>query len=166
MPDPDKCPGTSKRCTCFTFLQIMHDHKDGPFTEIFAHFQSAGGYGVQDAVSKYTVIRWHWCPMCGGRLGKYRPELAEAYRLYREALAGPYAPLLSGRQDREAFRTEAERIGASVERDEEYMIVLRDRRRSIEVTASWDPDHDCWYGSAEFSPEEKWKRDPFLPDPK
>ena len=160
-----KLPGASKRCTCYTFLQLLHDHPNGPFTDIFSDWRSAGGYGVCDAVQSNFVIRWHWCPMCGGRLGKYRPELADAYRRYRTALAGVYAPLLSGRQDREAFQRAAEAAGAAVVRDSGYQLELRDAAAAISLTVSWDPDHDCHYGFAEFSPEEKWQQDPFLPNP-
>lgn len=153
-------PGAHAPCHCFTFLELLADYPEGPFTDIFASFDSAGGYGVKRG---YTLARWRWCPGCGGKLGKYRPELEEAHRRYRAALVGPYAPLLAGRQDPAAFRAACEAQGAHLVSDESMGCEYLDASASLRLGAQWDPDHDCWYSHARFAPDEELRKDPFTP---
>jgi hypothetical protein len=157
-------PGTSAICRCFTLLELLEDYPEGPFTDIFASFDSAGGYGVQ-AKDGYTLKRWPWCPGCGGKLGKYRPELVEARSRYHAAVTGPYAPLLKGRQDPAAFRAGCEGQGARVVTDQDMWLELHDAAASLRVGAQWDPDHDCWYSYGTFAPREELLQRPFVPDP-
>jgi hypothetical protein len=155
-------PGTSAPCRCFTLLELLEDYPEGPFTEVFASFDSAGGYGVK---AGYLLTRWRWCPGCGGQLGKYRPELVLARARYHAAVRGPYASLLHGRQDPKAFRAGCLANGARVVTDDAMSIELHDTDASLIIGAQWDPDHDCWYSYARFAPDEALSALPFVPDP-
>ena len=154
-------PGTSAPCRCFTFLELLEDYPEGPFTDIFASFDSAGGYGVK---AGYMLARWPWCPGCGGKLGKYRPELVEARARYRAAVLCPYASLLAGRQDPTVFRAACEAQGARALTLEPMWVELHDASASLRVGAQWDPDHDCWYSYARFVPDAELLSQPFTPE--
>lgn len=162
MSNARQAPGTSAPCDCFAFLELLVDHPDGPFTEIFAHWLSSGGYGVKVG---HLLIPWPWCPACGGKLGMYRPELVEAHRRYRAACAGPYAALLRGRQDPADFRAACEQLGATTLSTDSMCSSFLDGSASLSIRLQWDPDHDCWYSHAEFAPDASLLESRFLPDP-
>lgn len=158
-------PGTANPCNCFTFLELLLDYPDGPFSEVFSSFISAGGYGLR---RDYKITRWRWCPGCGGQLGKYRPELAEAYRRYRAAIAGPYAALMGRASEPTGFRTGCEALGAVLAphtAEDGMYFEYYDAAAALKISIQWDYDHNCWYTYTEFAPDNSLRQDPFVPEP-
>jgi hypothetical protein len=143
-------------------LDLIADFPDGPFCEVPESFVGGSGYGVKKG---YTVRAFGWCPACGGRLGRYRPELVAAYRAHCAAADGKYAALLKGKQDLARWRSECQQLGATLFSEGDMQVVFVEPATWTQLVALWDYDHDCWYASAEFVPRPEWVLKPFLPQP-
>jgi hypothetical protein len=155
-----KPPGASKPCNCLTFLELLFAFPEGPFAEGFDSFSGPGGSGVTVG---HQTHEWGWCPGCGGRLGKYRPELKDAYRRFQAADEGPYAVLDGRHETIDAVHAVCARLGAGETGSSNYHVEFRDETASLEVSACWDPDHECVYVRRSFSPDPALLADPFVP---
>ena len=151
-----KPPGTNRPCNCLTYLLLLDAFPDGPFAESFI---PSGGSGVTIG---HMHVDWPWCPGCGGRLGKFSPELKAALAAYRAAEAGPYEAL-GGRHTMEEVRALCSQLGAHEIDSGPYHADFWDRSASLLVRAGWDPDHETIYARLEFSPHRRLLRAPFVP---
>lgn len=80
------------------------------------------------------------------------PAINDAVARYEAAIAGAYSALLARKLTRDEALRLALACGATVVRDDELSIALVDPSASLALTLQWDPDHECWYGSAKFAP--------------
>jgi hypothetical protein len=101
------------------------------------------------------------CPNCGGKVGGYRPEAFEAYALFRAARAR-YAGLDGCREQAEIEGLARANGATVVASDSGYHTSWRDPANDLEVTAAYDPDHERFYGSIQFSPSAALAAAPFL----
>jgi hypothetical protein len=143
-------------CDCLHLLKFMGDMPDGPVRSV------EGGTGIQ--LPSGELQRWEWCPDCGGALGAFRPELIQAYADYREARETTYAPASAART-REQIAVECRQY-ATETNSSDYHITFLDSSRSIEVTASYDPDHETWVSLFAFAPDRTLSKSPFDSSPK
>jgi hypothetical protein len=102
-------------CACFYALELLASFPEGPFAIVPESFAGPGGYGIERGAFLRPM---DWCPSCGGRLRRFRPEIEEAFRLYREAITGAYGPRLTGRKTREDALRAAQACGALVVRED------------------------------------------------
>lgn len=143
--------GAPSSCACFYALELLASFPDGPFRVVPESFAGPGGYGIERGVFLRPM---DWCPSCGGRLRRFPREIEAAFGRYWEAITGAYGPLLVGRKTREDALRAAQACGAIVVRDDDLSVSLEDSAASLALDIAWDPDHDCWYGSARFKPND------------
>lgn len=101
------------------------------------------------------------CPNCGGKVGAYRPEAFEAHARFRSARER-YAGLDDCREQGEIEALARANGATVVASDSGYHTTWRDPANDLEVTAAYDPDHERFYPSLQFSPSEALRAAPFL----
>jgi hypothetical protein len=101
------------------------------------------------------------CPNCGGEVGGYTPEAFEAYARFRAARARYDG--LGDLRELDQLEALARANGATlVSSQSDYHTSWRDPANDLEVTASYDPDHERFYGTIQFSPSAALAAAPFL----
>lgn len=158
-PAPSEAPGADAPCGCLAPLALAGHFPEGPF-ELGTDPQSMFFGAVTLARSGTYTYQVGWCPACGGRLGRYRPELVAAHARFREAAAG-----LAGVDDLrtidavEAFC--ATRGITEVLDESDYHRTWVDRGASLQVSSGWDPDHERAYTRCRFFPGAALIADPY-----
>ena len=150
-----KPPGTQRTCNCLTFLELLSAFPDGPFAESFL---PDGGSGV---LIGYMHVDWPWCPGCGGRWGKFSPELKAAQTAFQTAAAGPYKAVVAV-DTMEEVRALCSQLGALETDSGPYHAEFWERSASLPEYAGWDPEHERIYSKLSFSPQLRLLRSPFV----
>jgi len=88
-----------------------------------------------------------YCPKCGGRVGRHRPELIASMRTF---IASRPRYGASSADSFEAFEELCDGWGLIVD-GSGYQREATDRQRCITLTAAWDPDHERVYITSRFA---------------
>jgi hypothetical protein len=150
-------------CRCFVCLGVAIEHPEALFLDLRDPSWLGFGSISLDAGSRRHELQF--CFACGGKLGAYRPEAAEAYRRFVEARAR-YAALRDLREA-DAIGAECARLGAHEvsAHASGHAHQFLDATNHIAIDATYDPDHERFHVAFAFAPGEELTRSPFREPP-